>query len=113
MYNPGKYTRKYEIQDNSKQPAGTSSVAPTFGNIKPQEIDFEFLLDGTGVTTGEATDVQQEVDKFIKAAYEFKSDKHKPRYLRITWGKSFVFDCTLKSAEVNYTFLIQMEFRCG
>ncbi|MBL7731671.1 MAG: hypothetical protein JNM88_10875 [Chitinophagaceae bacterium] len=103
MFNPNKYTLKYEIEQNEKQGAGTSPPAPTFAKMKPQEMDLEFLLDGTGVTTGEATDVQQKIDEFLKAAYEFKGDEHKPRYLRIWWGKSFVFDCTLKSADINYT----------
>jgi len=102
MFNPNKYTLKYEIEQNEKQAAGSSPPAPTFAKMKPQEIDLEFVIDGTGVTTGEATDVQQKVDEFMKAAYEFKGDEHKPRYLRIWWGKAFVFDCTLKSADINY-----------
>lgn len=102
MFNPSKYTLKYEIEQNERQGAGTSSTPPTFAKIKPQEIDLEFLVDGTGVS-GEVVDVQQKADEFLKAAYEFKGDKHKPRYLRICWGKAFVFDCVLKSADINYT----------
>ena len=102
MFNPGKYSLKYEIEQNEKQGAGTSPSAPSFAKMKPQEIDLEFLLDGTGVT-GETVDVQKKAEEFLKAAYEFKGDKHKPRYLRIWWGKAFVFDCVLKSADINYT----------
>jgi hypothetical protein len=102
LFNPNKYTLKYEIEQNEKQGAGTSPGAPAFAKMKPQEIDLEFLLDGTGVT-GETIDVKQKADEFLKAAYEFKGDKHKPRYLRISWGKAFVFDCVLKSADINYT----------
>ncbi len=102
LFNPNKYSLKYEIEQNEKQGAGTSPSAPSFAKMKSQEIDLEFLLDGTGVT-GETIDVQKKVDEFLKAAYEFKGDKHKPRYLRIWWGKAFVFDCVLKAADVNYT----------
>ncbi|RAW01593.1 CIS tube protein [Pseudochryseolinea flava] len=102
MFNANKYTLKYEIEQNEKQGAGTSPSAPTFAKMKSQEIDLEFLLDGTGVT-GEVVNVQTKVDEFLKAAYEFKGDKHKPRYLRVWWGNAFVFDCVLKSADVNYT----------
>jgi hypothetical protein len=102
MFNPNKYSLKYEIEQNEKQGAGTSPAAPTFAKMKSQEIDLEFLLDGTGVS-GEVINVQQKADEFLKAAYEFKGDKHKPRYLRIWWGKAFVFDCVLKSADINYT----------
>jgi hypothetical protein len=102
MFNPSKYTLKYEIEQNERQGAGTSPAAPTFAKMKSQEIDLEFLVDGTGVS-GEVVDVQKKADEFLKAAYEFKGDKHKPRYLRIWWGKAFVFDCVLKSADINYT----------
>ncbi|HLT79453.1 MAG TPA: hypothetical protein VKZ86_00395 [Cyclobacteriaceae bacterium] len=102
LFNPNKYTLKYEIEQNEKQGAGTSPSAPSFAKMKSQEIDLEFLLDGTGVA-GDPVDVQQKADEFLKAAYEFKGDKHKPRYLRIWWGKAFVFDCILKSADINYT----------
>jgi hypothetical protein len=102
MFNPNKYTLKYEIEQNERQGAGTSPSAPTFAKMKSQEIDLEFLLDGTGVT-GAVEDVQGKVDEFLKAAYEFKGDKHKPRYLRLWWGNAFVFDCVLKSADINYT----------
>jgi hypothetical protein len=102
MFNPSKYTLKYEIEQNERQGAGTSPAAPTFAKMKSQEIDLEFMVDGTGVS-GEVVDVQQKADEFLKAAYEFKGDKHKPRYLRIWWGKAFVFDCVLKSADINYT----------
>lgn len=102
LFNPNKYTLKYEIEQNEKQGAGTSPSAPSFAKMKSQEIDLEFMLDGTGVN-GETVDVQKKADEFLKAAYEFKGDKHKPRYLRIWWGKAFVFDCVLKSADINYT----------
>lgn len=102
MFNPNKYTLKYEIEQNERQGAGTSPSAPTFAKMKSQEIDLEFLLDGTGVT-GTEEDVPGKVDEFLKAAYEYKGDEHKPRYLRIWWGAAFVFDCVLKSADIEYT----------
>lgn len=102
MFNPNKYLLKYEIEQNERQGAGTSPSAPAFAKMKSQEIDLEFLLDGTGVT-GEQVDVLEKADEFLKAAYEFKGDEHKPRYLRISWGAAFVFDCVLKSADIEYT----------
>ena len=56
LFNPNKYTLKYEIEQNEKQGAGTSPSAPSFAKMKSQEIDLEFVLDGTGVT-GETIDV--------------------------------------------------------
>jgi hypothetical protein len=100
--NPNKYTLKYEIEENDRKAAGSSAQAKSFAGMKPQEIDLEFVLDGTGVT-GKTADVQQLTDQFLKTAYNYQGDKHQPRYLRILWGKAFVFDCKLKIADINYT----------
>src|SRR5687767_12700261 len=69
MFNPSKYSLKYEIEQNERQGAGTSPAAPSFAKMKSQEIDLEFLVDGTGVS-GETINVQQKADEFLKAAYE-------------------------------------------
>lgn len=102
MFNPNKYSTKYEIEHDDNQAQGTSANSNAFGKMKPQELALEFFLDGTGVTSGTASDVQEKVDEFLQKAYEYKGDKHRSRYLRIWWS-ALVFDCVLTSAEISYT----------
>jgi hypothetical protein len=102
MFNPNKYALHYEIEYGQRQPSGTSANAPSFSNIKSQELSLEFFIDGTGVTTGQAEDVQQKVDNFLDKAYTYDGKIHRNRYLRIIWG-TLVFDCVLKSADITYT----------
>lgn len=101
MFNPNKYSSHYEIEYGESQAAGTAADAPSFSNMKPQELALEFFLDGTGVTTGTAEDVQTKVDDFLSKAYQYDGELHRNRYLRVVWS-SLVFDCVLKSADVNY-----------
>lgn len=102
MYNPQEYAIKYQVESDDSQGAGTSGSASTFKKIKPQNLSLDFTIDGTGVTTGETKDIPKRVQKFLDIAYEFKGDKHRPRYLMILWG-TLIFKCTLDSCSVKYT----------
>lgn len=102
MFNPEQLTLNYEIETDDAQGMGTSASGQTYLLSKPQEWSIDFLIDGTGVTTGEPVDVEDQVNKFLEVAYMFHGETHRPRYLKIAWG-SFIKRCTLDSASVNYT----------
>lgn len=102
LFNPNKYTTHYEIEYGQRQPSGTSANAPSFSNMKSQELSLEFFLDGTGVATEKPEDVQQKVDDFLDKAYHYDGQIHRNRYLRLIWS-TLVFDCVLKSADIAYT----------
>jgi hypothetical protein len=100
MFNPDKYTLKYEVEYHDAQGRGTSASPQVFGNIKPREYNFEFIIDGTGASA-EKKDVESEVDKFLTVAGKHDGEIHRPRYLKLSWG-SLISKCVLKSAEVTY-----------
>lgn len=100
MFNPTSYSQKYEIEYEDSQGAGTSGSASKLGKIKPQEYNFEFTFDGTGVT-GEKKEVDAEVDRFLTITGKMDGDIHRPLFLKINWGH-LVSKCVLKSAEVTY-----------
>ncbi len=102
VFNPNKYNLRYEIVYGKRQATGTAANAPTFGHLKPQELALEFILDGTGVATGEKVDVQKKVDEFLKVAYKYEGKIHRNNYLRISWS-TLIFDCTFVSADISYT----------
>ncbi len=102
LFNPNKYSLKYEIEYGERKPHGTAHSAPTFSNIKPQQLSLEFLIDGTGVTTGKKEKVGEKIREFLKKVYEYDGSIHRNRYLRIVWGE-LIFDCILKSANITYT----------
>jgi hypothetical protein len=102
MFNPDSYTVNYEVDSDVSQAFGTSAAAPSFSRLKPQEMTIDILIDGTGVTTGEPVDVQDQVDAFLRNTYEYQGDEHKPRYLKVLWG-TLVLKCVLKSASIKYT----------
>ncbi len=104
LFNPEKYDEKYEIEYDEEQAQGTSANAPAFGKIKPQEYQFEFILDGTGVVSDikDISDVNEEVQKFLAVVYEYNGEEHRPNFCKIHWGRLLV-KCNLKNCSVSYT----------
>ncbi len=102
MYNPQEYSINYQIESDAAQGIGSSGSGPDFKKIKPENLSLDFVFDGTGVTTGKKVDVEKKVEEFLDVAYQFKGDKHRPRYLKILWG-TLIFNCVLKKSSVKYT----------
>lgn len=100
MFNPNTYSQKYEVEYQPEQGQGTTGSNQKYGNIKPQEYNFEFIFDGTGVSA-EYSDVANEIDRFLELTGKIDSEIHRPRYLKITWG-NLISKCVLKSAEITY-----------
>jgi hypothetical protein len=121
MFNPTTLNKKHEIEyyrdDDPK--SRTFTAGKVFGGVKLQEYDFEFLLDGTGVSNAAAefqtaqgkkkeeqptrtTGVEESIDKFLQVCGRLDGDLHRPPYLQIKWGH-FVLDVVLKLADITYT----------
>lgn len=100
MFNPTNYVRKYEVEYQDRQGAGDTASPQIYGNIKPQDYNFELTIDGTGAT-GVKVDVNDKVEHFLKVTGKNDGDIHRPRYLKVIWG-SLLVKCVLKSAEVTY-----------
>ncbi len=100
MFNPSTYQQKYEIEYEDAQGQGTSGSAQTFARIKPQEDSFEFVFDGTGVSS-EKADVSDLIEEFLDLTARNNGDIHRPNYLQISWG-NLISRCVLKSANVTY-----------
>ncbi len=101
MFNPEKYTLKYEILFQDAQGKGSSGSAQVFDKMKPREFTFEFTIDGTGVS-GVDTDVESDVEWFLDVCYKLDGEIHRPRYLKLSWG-TLISKCVLKTADVTYT----------
>jgi nucleoid-associated protein YgaU len=102
--NPEKYTFKYKIEQAKDQAPGTSTKAPGFTKKLPQELELEFVFDRTGVLEDSpATEkgVGPDIDAFKKVILDYNGNKHKPNYLRITWG-TLVFKCLMTEMSIDF-----------
>jgi len=98
-FNPTEYTQVYDVEYKRQQGEGTTGSPVIFRKIKPQEYKLKFLLDGTGVT-GEKRDVHETVREFFKVV-GYDGAIHRPRFLKLIWGK-LESRCVLLKADIIY-----------
>ena len=99
--NPARFSRKLNIKYNEEQEQGTHGSNPSFNKTPAEEIQLEFLFDGTGVINGKKN-VREEVAGFKEAVYNFDGEIHRPKFLKLLWGE-LSFNCVLKELKIDYT----------
>lgn len=99
--NPGKYDRTFKIMYNEEQEQGTQGNNPPFSRTPPEEIQFEFLYDGTGVVPG-SSDIKSKIEQFKKIVYRVEGEIHRPNFIKLIWGE-LSFNGVLKDLKISYT----------
>jgi hypothetical protein len=104
LMNPETYTYRYKIEFCETQAPGTSGVALKFNKMPPQEFNFDFLFDSTGVITSLLTPpipVADQLDIFRHGILQYQGNIHRPFYLKIHWG-TLLFKGVLTSMEIEF-----------
>lgn len=113
--NPESYTLGHSIRYHEAQAQGSADAQLQFDRIVPQELDFEFLFDGTGVISnggnllqvaslfgaGSPLVVADEIEKFKMVVLNYSGDIHEPRYVKLVWG-ALIFKCRMTSLRISY-----------
>jgi hypothetical protein len=101
MFNPNTYTSKYEVEYKAAPAKGKTKDELSYGSIKPRDLTFEFIIDGSGVAADKVT-VTDKIGEFLTACVEANSDTHRPFFLQLIWGKLDT-KVILKSADITYS----------
>jgi hypothetical protein len=101
MFNPASLSLLLQVEREDSQAPGTTSSEMKFVGIRPQEYSFDFIIDGTGATGEDVKSVPDEVEKFLKVVYDYKSDQHEPNFVMIRYG-AVLLKCVLKSVDITY-----------
>jgi hypothetical protein len=104
LMNPETYTYRYKIEFCETQAPGTSGVALKFNKMPPQEFNFDFLFDSTGVITSLLTPplpVADQLDIFRHGILQYQGNIHRPYYLKIHWG-TLLFKGVLTSMDIEF-----------
>jgi len=101
MFNPEKYSKKYEIVYSKAAVAGNQGKQQIFQNVAPHDLSLHFVFDGTG-SSGEKRDVSKDISDFLDVTVKYIGTIHRPMYLKLLWGTE-VFNGVLQNAEVTYT----------
>ena len=107
LINPETYTIKYKIEFCDTQAPGTSTVALKFNKIPPQDFNFDFLFDSTGVVknlsgnTGETKSVADQIEEFKHNILDYKGELHRPNYLKVHWG-TLLFKGIITTMDIEF-----------
>lgn len=107
MLNPSSYSHAYSISYNDKEALGQTGSDTKFSGVKPEQVNFDIVIDGTGVvnqsTSGSSSaDVKTQIKQLSDIIYKYDGDKHEPNHVRLLWG-SLIFFGRLESMSVEYT----------
>jgi Contractile injection system tube protein len=101
LINPETYSYKYKIEFCESQAPGTSGVALKFNKMPPQEFNFDFLFDGTGVINADIIPVTDQLDIFRNKILQYQGEIHRPYYLKIHWG-TLLFKGVLTAMDIEF-----------
>jgi Contractile injection system tube protein len=113
--NPESYTLTHTIEYTEQQAGGTSAAQPRYSCSRPQNLEFDFLFDATGVLNGDGVpaaesgvaavtivnSIVETIDKLKKVVYNFVGVTHETPYVKIYWG-TLLFKCRLTNLGVTY-----------
>lgn len=98
-FNPQEYRQVYDVEYQRQQGEGSTGSPVVFRKIKPQEYRFKLMFDGTG-TCGEKVEVYDRIEEFFRVT-GYDGEIHRPRYLKLLWGK-LESKCVLLKADITY-----------
>ena len=103
MLNPASYKLVEKIKYNKSTTLGQCESDQNFSAIKPKDLNFSIIIDGTGVVTQSGKpDVKTQIDQLNDIVYKYQGENHEPNHVRVLWG-SLIFFGRLESMTINYT----------
>lgn len=89
------YTKKQAINSSASSDKYESSPGAT--------LNFDLVLDCTGIVDPKRTDLPEEIKTLQKVIYDYNGEIHQPNYVKVAWGKDLNFQGLLTSYNINYT----------
>jgi len=103
--NPEGYSRNLKIKNDNSQAKGKGGNDPKHTATESEKLKLDFYFDNTGTVEGnflDGTPVPEQIADFLAVVYQIDSEKHDPLFLKISWGKFFIFQCKLEDISIEY-----------
>ena len=101
MINPASITRTLNVVNNKKGSRGSAHSDGQWMGLESETLNFDLIFDGTGLVDPSRTDIDQEIDKFLKVVYICSETNNEASFVEIVYGKLNVL-CKLQSMSINY-----------
>jgi len=103
MINPDSITWQRSIEYNKKQPPNTSSPSQKFKATPSDQLNFDIVIDCTGVVDPNRLSMNNEIASLEKTVFTFNGKIHRPNFIKIQWGQGFNFNGVLDSFNTTYS----------
>lgn len=105
--NPEQYAQSFKIKYDKNVAKGGQGVESKYRLSEPEELQLEFVFDGTNTIYGyhsslDGLKVSDQIATFKGVVYNLNGDTHQPRFLKLVWT-NFTFDCVLTELQISYT----------
>lgn len=104
LINPDGYALSYKLKfSDAAQGQGSSGQQLKYEYTEPEEINFEFLFDNSGIIDGNPRDsVADDLKRFKEVVIDYKGDSHEPRHFKLVWGENSIFKGRVTELSINY-----------
>jgi LysM repeat protein len=101
--NPANYKENKVIRYSRRKTLGGVDDDPAFSRIQSKTLDFQIVIDGTGVVPDQKNqDFETLLRRLNNVIYKYKGDKHEPNHVLVLWGE-LRFYGRLESMKIDYT----------
>ena len=103
MLNPDSITWQRSVEYNKKQPPNTSSPSQKYKNTPSDKLNFDIVIDCTGIVDSTRTNMATEIDALEKVIFTYNGKIHRPNFIKIQWGQGLMFNGVLESFNTTYS----------
>ncbi|WP_264563998.1 hypothetical protein [Flavobacterium sp. N3904] len=103
MINPDNIKIQKGIEYNEQQAPATSSASQKYKSTPSDKLNFEIVIDCTGIVDPKRIDMAKEITALETIIYTYNGKIHRPNFVKIQWGQNITFNGVLNSIDISYT----------
>jgi hypothetical protein len=103
MINPDSIKWNRNIEYNTEQAQDSSSASQRYKNTPSDKLNFDIVIDCTGIVDAARTNMKTELAALEAIVFTYNGKIHRPNYVKVQWGKDFIFKGVLLSFDTSYT----------
>ena len=101
MINPATISRTLASRKEKKNARGAVASDGKWIGLESETFKFDLIFDGTGIVNPNKTDVEAEIENFLKVVYIPDKKNIKQAFVEITYGKTCI-NCKMSSMSIDY-----------
>lgn len=101
MMNPATISRTLASRDEKKNARGAVAFDGKWTGLESENFNFDLIFDGTGIVNPKKTDVEAEIEQFLKVVYIPDKKNITQAFVEISYGMTTI-NCKMSSITIDY-----------